>query len=102
MVGPFPREIPRGNYLDESPSGRDRNDPERAARSADDLQRSSNDNSTGWRELIKVAQARQTELSTAVHQIVVRERWIESGCLSGIGPHCLHAHTKHVSFLGQK
>jgi len=86
----------------ERPSGRDGNDPERAARSADDLQRRSNDHSTGWRKLIQVAQARQTELSAAVHQIVVREGRIEAGCLSGVGPNRLHADPQHISFVRQK
>ena len=82
--------------------GRNRNDPQRATGSADNFQRRRNDNSSGRRKLVKIAQAGQTKLPTAVHQVVVGERWIEGGGLAGIGSDCLYPDAQDVALFGKE
>src|SRR5689334_18187117 len=62
------------------------NHAQRAAGTADYLQRRGNDHGTRRGKLIEIAQAGQTKLTAAVHKVVVRKWWIEGERLTGVGP----------------
>src|SRR6516164_11417321 len=82
--------------------GRDRNYSQRATGTTNNFQRCSNDNRAGRRKLVKIAQARQTKLSTAMHKVMVGERWIESGSLASISSDRLYTYPQDVALLGKQ
>src|ERR1700691_2919882 len=80
----------------------DGNDPQRTAGAAYDFQWRRNDDGADRRKLIQVVQTGQPKLAAPVHEVVVREGWVEGGGLTGIGPDRLHADAQHIPLLGKK
>src|SRR5580692_818447 len=73
---------------------------QRTAGAADDFQWRGDHDGAGGRKLIKVRQAGQPKLAAAVHQIVVREGWVKSGGLTGIGPDRFYPDPQHIPIVG--
>jgi hypothetical protein len=51
------------------------------------------DDGAGWRKLIEITETSQSKLAAPVHEVMIRERRVESGGLSSVGADCLHANT---------
>ncbi len=79
-----------------------RYDPKRAAGTAQDLQRCSDDEGSRGRKLIKITQAGQTKLTAPVHQVMVWEWRIERKRLARVRPNGLHADAQDVSLLSEQ
>src|SRR5258707_1996725 len=69
---------------------------QRAAGAVDDLQRRSNDDRPGRRQLVEIGQARQPETVGAVHDGVAGEHGIQTVRLAGVRPDSLHTYTGNV------
>src|SRR5690242_17799172 len=72
------------------------------ARSIQDLERRGDHHCSGGRKLLQITKMGQPELTTAMHEIVVRERWRETGGLAGIRADGLHSHSEDVALHGQE
>src|SRR5258708_3653656 len=86
----------------DSASRCDGNSPQGTAGASDDFQRRCNDDRSGRRKLIEIAQTGQTKLAAAVHEVVIRKRRVKRGGLPGIGSNRLHADAQHISLLRKK
>ena len=105
VVGGFQRGLDSGRSKGataRSVSGCDGNDTQRTAGAADDFQWRGNDDGTGRRKLIKVAESGKAILAAAVHEVVVREGRVKGGGLTSVGPDRLHADAQHISLLRKK
>src|SRR6202050_3038695 len=90
---------PRRNLADIRSDRRNRDHAQGAAAAAHELERRRNDHRARRRQLIEMAQAGQTELSGAVHDGVVRERWVECARLTRIRADRFDADTQHVTVM---
>src|SRR5207244_106313 len=73
-----------------------RQHPQRATGTVDDLQRRCDDDRSGRRQLIEIHQARQAELVRAVHDRVAREHRLEARRLAGIRADGLDANAEDI------
>src|SRR5688572_14182686 len=73
----------------------------RAATPPHELQwRGDHDRASRWQS-IQIAQAGESELAAAVHDVVIRKRRIERAGLSGIRADGLDANTEDIAIVGQ-
>src|SRR5882724_10819479 len=76
--------------------------PHRTPRSVQDLERRGDKHSAGrWKQL-QIAKVRESELTTAVHEVMVRERWREARRLAGVRADGFHSHAEHIALRGQE
>ena len=79
-----------------------RQDSQRASAAVHDLQRGGEYDRSGRWELIEVLQARQPQLSRAVHDRVVGKRGIEAAGLTRVGSDRLDTEAENVSLARQE
>src|SRR5947209_3506378 len=84
------------------PSGRQGQDAEGATGTARDLEGSGDEDGTGGRKLIEVAQGSQPEAAAAVHGEVVAEGRIELRRLAGIRADGLDSDPDDVPLVGEE
>src|SRR5688572_33201429 len=72
-----------------------------AAAAANQLQRRGDHYRTRRWQSLQVTQAGQSELTAAVHDVVIRKRRIERAGLSGIRADCLDADPQHIALVGK-
>src|SRR5579859_5027904 len=80
---------------------RNRNYPQRAPRTVDDLERRCNHKRAGGGQLIQVHQAGEAKPARAVHESMTGERRIEAARLAGIGAYGLYTDAEDVALFRQ-
>ena len=86
--------------LSDCSSGSNGDDAQWTARASDNFERCGDyDGARRWK-LVEIGKTCKSKFTAAMHQIVIRKRWIESGGLTSISPHRFYANTEDVPFLG--
>ena len=79
-----------------------RDDPQWAAGTFDDLERRGNDDSPGRGQQVQVHEAGDAKTARPVHVGVAGEGRIETASLASIGADGLHAYSQDIAFLRQE
>ena len=72
-----------------------------AAAPVHDLEWGREDHRARGRQLVEVAEARESELARPVHDRVVRKGWVESARLARVGADRLYADAQHIPVVRQ-